>query len=91
MNAILDPLRIKDHPLSADEAARVFGQLLSGSAGDEEIKGFLIALSARKPTTPEFVGAVTALKAQMKAITAPITKNGISGSISFHFTRPFCQ
>jgi anthranilate phosphoribosyltransferase len=71
MSAILDPLRIKDHPLSADEAARVFGQLLSGHAGEEEIKDFLIALSARKPTTAEFVGAVTALKAQMKAIAAP--------------------
>jgi anthranilate phosphoribosyltransferase len=71
MSAILDPLRIKDHSLSADEAARVFGQLLSGRAGEEEIKEFLIALSARKPTTAEFVGAVTALRAQMKAIAAP--------------------
>ncbi|MGZ5927470.1 MAG: anthranilate phosphoribosyltransferase, partial [Rhizomicrobium sp.] len=32
---------------------------------------FLLALSARKPATSEFVGAVTAVRAQMKAISAP--------------------
>jgi anthranilate phosphoribosyltransferase len=49
----------------------VFGQLLSGRASEDEIQAFLIALSARKPTTAEFVGAVMALKAQMRGIAAP--------------------
>ena len=46
-------------PLTAEEAARVFGELLSGRAEEEQIEAFLIALSARKPATSEFVGAVT--------------------------------
>jgi anthranilate phosphoribosyltransferase len=71
MSAMFDLERVKEHPLTEDEAARVFGQLLSGRASEDEIQAFLIALSARKPTTAEFVGAVAALKAQMKGITAP--------------------
>ena len=71
MSAMFDLKRVKEHPLTEDEAARVFGQLLSGRASEDEIQAFLIALSARKPTTAEFVGAVTALKAQMRRIAAP--------------------
>jgi anthranilate phosphoribosyltransferase len=71
MSAMFDLERVKEHPLTADEAARVFGQLLSGRASEDEIQAFLIALSARKPTTAEFVGAVMALKAQMRGIAAP--------------------
>ncbi|HEX4371411.1 MAG TPA: anthranilate phosphoribosyltransferase [Rhizomicrobium sp.] len=71
MSAMFDLERVKEHPLTADEAARVFGQLLSGRASEDEIQAFLIALSARKPTTAEFVGAVTALKTQMRGIAAP--------------------
>lgn len=71
MSDVLDLERVKDHPLSTDEAARVFTRLLSGAVGEEEIRAFLVALSARKPTTAEFVGAVEALRAQMKGISAP--------------------
>jgi anthranilate phosphoribosyltransferase len=71
MSAMFDLERVKEHPLTADEAARVFGQLLSGRASEDEIQAFLIALSARKPTTAEFVGAVAALKTQMRGIAAP--------------------
>jgi anthranilate phosphoribosyltransferase len=71
MSTTFDLERVKDHPLTADEAARVFGQLLSGRASEDEILAFLIVLSARKPSTAEFVGAVAAMKAQMKGIAAP--------------------
>jgi anthranilate phosphoribosyltransferase len=71
MSAMFDLKRVKEHPLTEDQAARVFGQLLSGRASEDEIQAFLIALSARKPTTAEFVGAVMALKAQMRGIAAP--------------------
>jgi anthranilate phosphoribosyltransferase len=71
MSAMFDLERVKQHPLTEDEAGRVFGQLLSGRASEDEIQAFLIALSARKPTTAEFVGAVAAMKAQMRGITAP--------------------
>ena len=71
MSAMFDLKRVKEHPLTEDQAARVFGQLLSGRASEDEIQAFLIALSARKPTTAEFVGAVAALKTQMRGIAAP--------------------
>ena len=66
-----DLKRLAEHPLTADEAAHIFGEILSGRAEDKEIEAFLIALSARKPAISEFVGAVTAMRAQMKGITAP--------------------
>ena len=71
MSDIFDPKRVAQQPLTADEAAHIFGELLSGRAEEDEIKNFLLALSARKPVTSEFVGAVTAMRAQMKAIAAP--------------------
>jgi anthranilate phosphoribosyltransferase len=71
MSEPLDIERLADKPLTAEEAARAFGELLSGRAQEDQIKTFLLALSARKPATSEFVGAVTALRAQMKAIAAP--------------------
>jgi len=66
-----DLKRLAEYPLTADEAAHIFGEILSGRAEDKEIEAFLIALSARKPAISEFVGAVTAMRAQMKGITAP--------------------
>jgi anthranilate phosphoribosyltransferase len=71
MTEIFDPKRVAETPLTAEEAARIFGELLSGRASENEIKTFLVALSARKPATSEFVGAVEAVRAQMKAIAAP--------------------
>jgi anthranilate phosphoribosyltransferase len=71
MSGLIDLKRVADQPLTAEEADRIFSLLLSGKAAEEEIKSFLLALSARKPTTAEFVGAVTAMRAQMKAIAAP--------------------
>ncbi|HKD47916.1 MAG TPA: anthranilate phosphoribosyltransferase [Rhizomicrobium sp.] len=71
MTDVLDIDRVKDYPLNAEEAARAFSRLLSGAAGEEEIRAFLIALSERRPVTSEFVGAVEALRAQMRAINAP--------------------
>lgn len=72
--------RVRDRPLSAEEAARVFTRLLSGEADEEEIKTFLIALSARRPVTSEFVGAVEAMRAQMKAISAPAMAMDLCGT-----------
>ena len=71
MTGIFDLQQVAEHPLTAEEAARIFGELLSGRATEEDTKAFLLALSARKPATSEFVGAVTAIRAQMKGITAP--------------------
>jgi len=71
MTEIFDPKRVAETPLTAAEAQRIFGALLSGRAREDEIKAFLIALSARKPATSEFVGAIEAVRGQMRAIAAP--------------------
>ena len=71
MSGKFDLARLAEHPLTADEAAHIFGEILSGLADDKDIEAFLIALSSRKPAISEFVGAVTAMRAQMKGITAP--------------------
>ena len=51
MTEIFDPKQVAETPLTAEEAARIFGELLSGRVSEEEIKAFLIALSARRPAT----------------------------------------
>jgi len=71
MSGKFDLAHLAEHPLTADEAAHIFGEILSGLAEDKDIEAFLIALSSRKPAISEFVGAVTAMRAQMKGITAP--------------------
>jgi anthranilate phosphoribosyltransferase len=71
MTGMFDLKRLAEQPLTADEAAHIFGEVLTGRATEEEIIAFLVALSGRQPATSEFVGAVSAMRAQMKAITAP--------------------
>jgi anthranilate phosphoribosyltransferase len=71
MTEIFDLKRVAEQALTAEEAARIFGELLSGRTAEDQIEDFLIALSARKPATSEFVGAVRAMRAQMMGISAP--------------------
>ena len=71
MTGIFDLARVAQGPLAAEEAAQIFRAILSGRAEDDEIVKFLLALSARRPATSEFVGAVTAMRAEMKGIAAP--------------------
>ena len=56
MSGKFDLARLAEHPLTADEAAHIFGEILSGLADDKDIEAFLIALSSRKPAISEFVG-----------------------------------
>lgn len=58
-------------PLTEAEAEAAFGVLLDGAPSEEEIAGFLVALSARGETAEEIAGAARALRARLIPISAP--------------------
>lgn len=57
--------------LSEAEAEAVFGALLDGETGEEEIARFLVALSERGETADEIAGAARALRARLIPVAAP--------------------
>ncbi|RDC60020.1 Anthranilate phosphoribosyltransferase [Alteripontixanthobacter maritimus] len=60
-----------DTQLTEAEAEVVFGQILDGEVGDEEIGRFLVDLSQRSETAEEIAGAARALRARLVPIDAP--------------------
>ena len=56
-----------------DEAASigVFETIMTGEVPDDDLALFLTAQAERGPTVPEIVGAVRAMRAQMRAVAAP--------------------
>ena len=57
--------------LGEAEAEEVFGWILDGETGDEEIARFLVDMSARSETSDEIAGAARALRARLIPIAAP--------------------
>jgi anthranilate phosphoribosyltransferase len=57
--------------LGEAEAEEVFGWILDGETGDEDIARFLVDMSARSETSDEIVGAARALRARLIPIAAP--------------------
>ncbi|HKU63523.1 MAG TPA: anthranilate phosphoribosyltransferase [Rhizomicrobium sp.] len=57
--------------LDADASARVFEAIMSGAVPEADLTAFLTAQAMRGPTVPEIVGAVRAMRAGMRAISAP--------------------
>ena len=57
------PLAAAD--LTESEAEEVFGWILDGEAGDDEIARFLIALSERSETAEEIAGAARTMRARV--------------------------
>jgi anthranilate phosphoribosyltransferase len=57
--------------LDADASARVFETIMSGAVADADLIAFLTAQAERGPTVPEIVGAVRAMRAGMRAVSAP--------------------
>jgi anthranilate phosphoribosyltransferase len=58
-------------PLDAEESARAFGAIMTGSVSQEDIAAFLTAQSERGPTVGEITGAARAMRASMLTIEAP--------------------
>jgi anthranilate phosphoribosyltransferase len=57
--------------LDAEASARLFETIMSGVVGDDDLTAFLTAQAMRGPTVPEIVGAVRAMRAGMRPVTAP--------------------
>ena len=57
--------------LDAEASARVFETIMSGSVADADLIAFLTAQALRGPTVPEIVGAVKAMRAGMRPVSAP--------------------
>ena len=57
--------------LSEDEAHEIFGWILDGEAGDEDIGRFLVEMSARSETSEEIAGAARALRERLVPVEAP--------------------
>lgn len=60
-----------DVHLDADQAEEIFGWILDGETGEEEIARFLVEMSARSETSEEIAGAARALRARLIPIDAP--------------------
>ena len=57
--------------LSESDAHEVFGWILDGEIGDEEMGRFLVEMSARSETSDEIAGAARALRERLIPIDAP--------------------
>ena len=60
-----------DTHLTEDDAHEIFGWILDGEVGDEEIGRFLVAMSARSETSEEIAGAARALRDRLIPVPAP--------------------
>lgn len=58
-------------PLTRDEAAAAFDQIMSGNATPSQIGGFLMALRVRGETVDEITAAVATMRARMVRVDAP--------------------
>src|SRR5438270_2473003 len=56
--------------LSADEAGAVLGEIMSGSAAETEIAGFLIALRTKGETVEEITGLARTMRARAESVSA---------------------
>ena len=57
--------------LDADASARVFETIMSGVVPEADLTNFLTAQATRGPTVAEIVGAVRAMRAGMRPVSAP--------------------
>src|SRR6267142_2433285 len=66
--------------LSRDEAASAFDSMMSGEATPSQMGGLLMALRVRGETVDEITGAVTAMRAKMLRVKAPIDAVDVVGT-----------
>jgi len=57
--------------LDAEESARIFRIIMTGTVAEDDLADFLLHQVERGPTVPEIVGAVRAMRAQMRDVAAP--------------------
>src|SRR6266851_456006 len=66
--------------LSRDEAASAFDSMMSGEATPSQMGGLLMALRVRGETVDEITGAVTAMRAKMLRVKAPVGAVDVVGT-----------
>ena len=66
--------------LNADDSARAFAAIMSGSIDQTAIAALLTALAVRKPTVEEIVGAARAMRKAMKIVDAPSNAIDLCGT-----------
>ena len=66
--ALIDAAR---EPLSRSDTELLFHAIFRGELTETQITAYLSATADRKPSVDELVGAVTAMRAHMRPITAP--------------------
>ena len=67
-------------PLAEDDAEALFGAMLDGQMGDEDVAQTLIALSDRGETASEIAGAARAMRARLIAVKAPENAIDVCGT-----------
>ncbi len=67
-------------PLARESAAQAFADILDGSAQDDEIERFLIALSDRGETSIEIAEAARAMRQRVIPVTAPANAIDVCGT-----------
>jgi anthranilate phosphoribosyltransferase len=67
-------------PLSREEAALAFAQMLSGEVTPAQMAGFLMALRVRGESVEEITGAVSAMRERMLRVEAPAGAMDVVGT-----------
>jgi anthranilate phosphoribosyltransferase len=57
--------------LDEGESARIFRIIMTGTVPDDALADFLLRQAERGPTVPEIVGAVRAMRGEMRTVAAP--------------------
>src|SRR5689334_19161652 len=66
--------------LSREEAASAFDSMMSGEATPSQMGGLLMALRVRGETVDEITGAVSAMRAKMLRVSAPVDAIDVVGT-----------
>jgi len=74
------PLPVPAQPLSRDDAAQAFADILDARTSEEAIADFLIALSQRGETATEIAEAARALRERLIPIEAPVGAVDVCGT-----------
>jgi anthranilate phosphoribosyltransferase len=82
MTAAVLARRLPDgaRPLDEAEAEAAFADILDGRANDEEVAGFLRAITERDETSDEIAAAARALRARMIPVEAPADAIDVCGT-----------
>ncbi len=82
MSDLLKPLieKATTGPLTREEAATAFGEIMDGNATPAQIGGFLMTLRTRGENVDEYAAAAQAMRARCKPVKAPAGAMDIVGT-----------